>query len=629
MRFFTVVATIFLLMVALGFGVVSFMVHHQVIDLSALANYNPGKASILLDDEGNEWGRFELDRRAFIPLDHIPLHVQQAFIAAEDRTFFSHNGLSWRSILRSIVVNMYHGRKVQGASTITQQLVRLLFFDSKKTFSRKIKEQFFALLVEHQFTKEHILETYLNHVCFGCGVYGIEAAAQRFWGIHSGDLSVAQGATLAAIVKYPARYCPLVGPELARKRRNLIVQIMGQIGIITPQTCVKAQNEPLGVIQVQREVFAPHVKEAIRQLLEDKLGRDVLYAGGLTIQTTLNKKIQQHAQYAFAKQITMLRKDLGDTIDGALLTIDGNSGEIKALVGGYDFKQSQFNRALQAKRQMGSVFKPIVYAAAIASGRSFTDVEIDEPAEFACNGSVWQPQNSNRLFEGPMTLARALSYSNNIIAIKTLLRTGIDRAITLARALHISVPMLSCPSLALGCIDISVIEAAAAFNVFAHNGVYVEPYMIKWVKDEWGTKIYRRESVQERVLAPVVAGQVAQVLSIGIKRYLEQAQMDDFKTQAICKTGTTNDSRTCWFAGATPDYTTVVYIGRDSNQPLGDSVYPLWTAFPIWLALHRTIASHNVSFTHDPLLRECTINWKTGKPSIGSHDECATIMIPS
>jgi penicillin-binding protein 1A len=608
--------------------VLSFVVHHQVIDLSALANYNAGKASILLDDEGNEWGRFELDRRAFIPLSQIPVHVQQAFIAAEDRTFFSHNGLSWRSIIRSVLVNVYHGRKVQGASTITQQLVRLLFFDSKKTFSRKIKEQFFALLVEHQFTKEHILETYLNHVCFGCGVYGIEAAAQRFWGIHACDLSVAHGATLAAIVKHPAHYCPLVGPELALGRRNLIIQIMGQIGFITPQVGAAALQEPLGVIQAQREAFAPHVKETMRQFLEEKLGRDVLYAGGLTIQTTLNKKIQQHAQYAFAKQVTMLRKNLGDTIDGALLTLDGNSGEIKALVGGYDYKQSQFNRALQAKRQMGSVFKPIVYAAAIASGRSFADVEIDEPAEFACNGSVWQPQNSNRLFEGPMTLARALSYSNNIIAIKTLLRTGIDQAIALARTMHISVPMLNCPSLALGCIDITVLETAATFNVFAHNGMYVEPYMIKWVKDEWGTKIYRRESVQERVLAPVVAGQVAQVLSVGIKRYLEQAQMSDFTTQAICKTGTTNDSRTCWFAGATPDYTTVVYIGRDGNQPLGEGVYPLWTAFPVWLALHRTIVPRSSTFIYDPQLRECMIDWVTGKETSVITDEAATLMVP-
>lgn len=612
---------------ALLFGSLSYVIHNQVIDFSVLANYSPHKSSVVLDDAGEILCCFELDRREFVPLSDVPVYVQQAFIAAEDHDFFNHPGISLRSIVRSIVVNLYHMRKMQGASTITQQLVKLLFFDNKKTFSRKIKEQVYALLIELQFTKEHILETYLNHICFGCGIYGIEAAAQRFWGIHAAQLSVAQGATLAAIVNYPARYCPLVNAHASRQRRNHILAAMQALNFIDQVLYKQAKNEPLVLTEQRQQFQLGHIKEAVRIFLEELLGRHTLYTGGLVIQTTLNKKIQECAQNNFKQRIDLLRKELG-LLDGALLTIDSSTGGIKALVGGYNFKESQYNRALQAQRQMGSLFKPIVYAVAIAQGRSFIDIEVDEPIEFGDGANLWCPHNSTDTFEGPMTLARALSFSNNIIAIKTLLRCGIDSVVALAREMHISNIYPSGPSLALGCVDVKVKEVAATFNVFANDGIYVEPHLISWVKNEWGSKIYRwHDSKSVRVLDSRVVGQVTKVLSIGINRYLDRFHVADFTAPAICKTGTTNDSRTCWFAGSTPHYTTVIYVGRDNNQPLGKNVYPIWTAFPVWLALHRAIDGKEGVFRYDPSLREVCVNWVTGKPANKSDPESVALYI--
>jgi penicillin-binding protein 1A len=626
MRYWYSVIIVTTLSAAFLCGVVFFVVNNQTVDFAVLADYTPNRASVVLDDEGSVLCRFELDRREFVPLGQIPLHVQQAFIAAEDHDFFNHPGISVRSIIRSLFVNFYHLRKVQGASTITQQLVKLLFLDSKKTFTRKIKEQIYAMLVELQFTKEHILETYLNHMCFGCGIYGIEAAAQRFWNIHAAELSVTQGAALAAIINSPTRYCPLTNAGAAQQRRDTILNAMQQLGFIDVACCAQAKREPLIVTNQQPVVHVAHIKETLRQFLEDTLGRHALYAGGLIIQTTINQKTQYQAEQSFKQHVRVLRDELG-AVDGALITIDTASGAIKALIGGYDFKQSQYNRALQARRQMGSVFKPIVYATAMMQGRTFADLEVDEPVEFGSGTHLWAPQNNNGEFEGSMTLARALSYSNNIIAIKTLLRAGIDNVITLAHACHLAPPHDIGPSLALGCVDVTVKQAVAAFNVFANDGVYVEPFMVVWVKDEWGNKVYRYVPVSERALPSYIAGQVAKVLSIGIKRHLEQLSITDFVTQAICKTGTTNDSRTCWFAGATPQYTTVIYIGRDNNQPLGHGVYPVWTAFPIWLSLHRLLAKSNGIFHYDSSLQDHWINWITGKEATPSDVDAVAIYL--
>lgn len=608
-------------------GAAFFLFTTNWIDVSVLEKYDPGRPSIVYDDEGNEWMRFALDRRDPVPISRLPVHVIEAFLSAEDWHFFSHYGISWRGIVRSMLVNLYYGRSVQGASTITQQLVKLLFFDGKKTFSRKIKEQIYALVIEQQFSKHHILEIYLNHVCFGCGIYGVEAAAQRFWGKSAGDISIAQAAMLAGIIRSPTNYCPLLHPLSSEYRRNVVLHSMVKRGVILESAYEAAIKEPLELIEQDHHVYGAHIKEMMRQFLEDLVGKRELYSGGLTIQTTINQKLQRLAEDALQKQVAQLNKDLNQDVDGGLIVFEVQTGEIKALVGGADFSTSSFNRALQARRQLGSIFKPMVYAAAIERGLAFDDVVVDEPIQMKQGETIWSPNNWDNAFNGAVTRAFALSHSNNIVTIKTLLDTGIDNVIAMAKRCHLPGPYFPYPSLALGCVDGTLKQAAAMFNVFANDGIYVEPHYINWVKDRSGSKIYKTDTMQERVLARVVVGKVGKVLMHGLKRVRKFFEQQWFCGEAMSKTGTTNDSRTCWFIGSTPKYTTAVYIGSDDNRSLGHNVYPIRTSFPIWLAVTRSLSKAGDRFTFDPSLQMQTINGKTGKPCSTDDSEAIEIGV--
>lgn len=601
------------LLLSFGVGAFIFLLHNKSVDFSVLENYNSGRPSILYDDAGQEWGRFQLDRREFVSIDAMPKHLLQAFLATEDHDFFRHCGLSFKGIMRSLLVNLYYGKKVQGASTITQQLVRLLFFDAKKTFTRKVKEQLLSLLVEVQFTKEQILETYLNHVYFGHGIYGVEAAAQRFWGKHIADVSVEQAAMLAGMVKAPMHYSPISFPLSAKKRRNIVLQLMYQQGFLSSKQSESCKELDLQIQDYEKNIIAPHLKETIRVFLEDLVGREQLYSGGLYIQTTLNVDVQKAAEKSFHKQIVHLREKLPVSVDGGLITIEGKTGEIKALIGGFDFQNSKFNRAMQAKRQMGSIFKPMVYAAALEKGASFIDVDIDEPFEIVQGGKVWAPQNNTKRFIGQSTLARALSYSNNIITIKTLLKATVHHVIDVAKRCHITGKMNPYPSLALGCVDGTIMEAVGAFNVFANNGMYVQPHYLRWVKNRFGEKIYKSSVVSERALTSRVAGQVNKVLTLGMRRLQRVIGQRWFGGDAMGKTGTTNDSRTCWFCGATPELTTAICLGGDGNRSMGNKIYGSKTSFPIWFGMHKNLKNHKKKFYYDSSLKEVMVNWKTGE----------------
>lgn len=612
MRFLYFIIVSSILLASFGVGIFFFVVNNHGIDFSVLDSRSMGHPSILLDDQGNEWARFQLDKREPITLNQMPAHAIQAFIAAEDWEFFSHSGISWRGIIRSSLVNLYHGRRAQGASTITQQLVKLLFLDSQKTFERKIKEQICAILVEQQCTKEQILETYLNHIYFGCGIYGVQAACQRFWGISVSDISLDQAATLAAILRSPVSYCPLLAPEACQKRRNIILHSMLKLKYISDDQFAHARAVHLKVRE-ESSVLAPHLRETLRLFLEDYLGKDELYRGGYVIQTTINTKMQRHAEQLFREQCATLKKNLLPDIDGAFISMDVKTGQIKALIGGYNFGKSKFNRALQAKRQMGSIFKPLIYAAGLQAGLKFSDTDIDEPFTMPqANGSIWAPRNYNEEFNGKVTLAYALSHSNNIVAIKTLLKVGIPPVIDLARACHLQGPFFNYPSLALGCVDATMSETIGMFNIFANSGAYVEPHYIKWIKDEWGKKIWKSNPVHHAVLPARIAGQVSKVLEAALERVRIWWPDSWMPCAGISKTGTTNDSRVCWYAGSTPELTTLIYIGCDDNRSMGKDIYPLRTAFPIWLNFNKVFPSTQKQFMYDPYLKEQFIDEKSG-----------------
>lgn len=597
------------------FGAICFFLHNHTIDFSCLQQDKQGKPSVLLDQNGKQWGKFQLDKRKYVPLESMPEHLIQAFLVTEDRTFFAHPGISFRGILRSIVVNLYSGKKVQGASTITQQLVRLLFFDAKKTFSRKFKEQVYAILVERQWSKEQILEAYLNNVYFGYGIYGVQAASQRFWGKDVADITLDQAAVLASIMKSPQKYSPIHAKDNVLFRRNMILDMMLTHGMISQQQHQDCQLQPILIKDPELNALAPHLKETIRVFMEKLVGKQALYTGGLIIQTTLNIQTQQACQQAFEQHIASLRASTHEPLDGGLISIDSVTGEIRSMIGGYDFATSKFNRALQAYRQLGSIFKIFVYAAALEQGLKFSDVEIDEPFELLQNGTLWNPKNYNKKYIGSMTRAYALSHSNNIVTIKTLLQTGISNVIDVGRRCHISAIMKPYPALALGCVDINVLEAVGSFNVIVNHGKYVKPHFIRWVKNNLGKKIYKENVSQEQVLDPAIASQIAHVLTFSIERLKRIMGFSWIGSQSLGKSGTTNDSRTCWFCGATPDLTTAIYIGCDDNQSMGKNMFGSQAAFPIWFQFHEKIAKKPLSFYYDPKLHPVSINWKTGQLS--------------
>ena len=627
LQFLKVSITTIVLVSSFLLGIITFIGKRVPVDFSVLEQYDPGKPSILLDDEGKEWGRFQLDRRNPISFQKMPQHLIYAFIAAEDWHFFEHSGVSFKGIIRSTLVNIYHGRIVQGASTITQQLVKLLFFDSQRTFKRKVQEQLYALLVERQFTKEQILETYLNHIYFGCGIYGVQAAAKRFWNVSACDLTLEQSAILAAIVRSPGHYCPLWFPLSAQQRRNTILHQMLKRRFINDQTYQQSKVKSLDLVPFTSMILASHLKETLRTRLESLFGKQQLYSGGLRIKTTLNQKAQRLAERSFSKHFKHLKKELGDEIEGGLLSIDVKTGNIKALVGGFSFSDSQFNRALQAYRQQGSVFKPVLYSAALLDGMSFLDTAVDEPLRVQQGNQIWEPKNHTLAYEGTITLARALSFSNNIVSAKTILALGPQKVVDLAEKFRIKGPLYPYPSLALGCVDSTVYEVTGMFNVFANDGVYVKPHALQWVKDRWGEKIYRSIGDQKQVISSKIAHQVSQVLSFGMDRRRKQAR-EWIDSAAINKTGTTNDSRTCWFAGSTPEVTTVVYVGFDDNRAMGKNIYPVYTAYPIWFAYHKGLSSKIKEFSYDSSLSRIPFNIKTGKKATeGSSSDVFCLLI--
>jgi len=616
-------------LVSFACGTIFFILHNKVIDFSALEQYGSGKPTVLLDDEGNEWARFQTDRRDPVSLDKIPKNLVNALVAIEDWKFFDHCGLSFKGMLRAVIRNIASGAKVEGASTITQQLVRLLFFDAKKTFSRKIKEQVYTLLVERQFSKEQIIETYLNHVCFGRGVYGVQAACKRFWNKDVSQITLDQAAMLAGNVQRPEKFWPFDNPFSAKRRRDTVLFKMKNLGFITEKDYEFARSAPINVVETQNNNIAPYLKEHIRLFLEEIVGKEALYLGGLVVQTTLNRRVQELANKSFFENINILKNKISKDINGALLSVDVSTGQIKALIGGSDFVSSQFNRAFQARRQMGSIFKTILYAEAINSGITFADTQIDEPIELEDNGSIWSPKNANGYFDGKMTLALALSVSNNIIAVKTLLAIGADRVVNLAKKFNLSGQLNPYPSLALGCVDATLKESTAMFNVFANNGVYVEPYCIKWVKNSLGTKIFKNESdTSRRVLSSRTSGQVSKVLQLSFKRIKKNYPQLWPNCETISKTGTTNDSRVCWLIASTPTLTTGIYIGRDDNKPLGANIYPIRTAFPIWIGLNRELNFDNKKFSYDSSLKEICINSRTGQQTLNATDpDAITIFV--
>ncbi|MCK4517134.1 PBP1A family penicillin-binding protein [Candidatus Babeliales bacterium] len=618
--FFKKIFTISIVLSAcLAIGAAFFLFEYEWVDFSQLEHFLPAKPSIILDDQGDEFARFELDKRELVTYEKLPDILVKAFIAAEDHNFFSHNGISLRGIIRSFLVNLYNWRVVQGASTITQQLAKLIFLSYDRSFLRKFQEIFLSFQIERHFTKKQILQLYVNNVYFGRGVYGVAAASRRFWNKSVLDLSVDEAATLASVAKSARLYSPLNALENAKRRRDITLKSMKTLGFISLQESEEAMEKELLV-----EDYLPgnrvrlYIQEWIRQWAEQEWGREILYKNGLKIKTTINKKKQDFAEKLFCKKVEELRPKVGDELNGGMIAIESNTGKIKVCIGGYDFRESQFNRAFQAVRQVGSSFKPIVYAAALQSGLGMDTVMLDSPITMTLPGNpqAWRPRNWTHRFEGEMTLVKALSYSNNIITIKTLMQTGVERIVELARKFGIRRELTNYPSLALGTAEATVEENVAAFNVFANNGIYVKPFLVESVRDEWGRKLWEHEAEKRMVLDSKTNSKMVNALAMRLKQNKRLLGLKNWiDAEVIGKTGSTNEAGTTWYVGATPELTTAVYLGRDDNKPMGKFVFGYQTAYPIWFDFYRGIKFKKKQFYVDPELKEVLIDWNSGDES--------------
>lgn len=619
----------FFLFFAAGCGFLVHIYSQKTIDVAQLEKESESRPSIVLDDAGNELFRYALDKRSRMSYDAIPEVVVKAFLAAEDRSFFSHAGLCVKGIIRSFLVNLYYRRVVQGASTITQQVARLLFLSHERTFLRKIHEVVLALQLERQLTKQQILELYLNNVYFGRGIYGIEAAVQRFWGKSVRDVTLDEAAMLAAVAKSARFYSPLNAPLMAQRRRNTILQCMKSIGFINDEEFTTAKEKPLKLHEaVQGSSIRMYIQEWIRTWAEQQWGKDALYNKGLVIQSTINVAMQDAAEKSFAEIVTSMRATQGPSLNGGMVVLDAATGRMKVMVGGLSFIESQFNRAVQASRQIGSSIKPILYALALSHGYDMDDVAIDEPIEVRRHdGKPWRPRNWHRKFDGPMTFARALITSNNTIAVKILLTLGASRLNAKLECFGIKKGLTAYPTSALGTAHASVKENAAAFNVFINNGMYVEPHMIEAVKNAGGKTLWRHKIVPRRVLDSKVSSKIVKVL-LGSMKLSKKFWEDEgwVDSEAIGKTGSTNGAATVWFVGGTPEYTTALYLGRDDNKPLGRMVYASKTAFPIWLNFAKQVSARVKNFYFDPKLEEISIDWRTGK-QVDPEDKLGIISI--
>ncbi|MDR1481892.1 MAG: PBP1A family penicillin-binding protein [Synergistaceae bacterium] len=560
-------------------------------DLPAIEEIKPSLTSIVYDRKGRVIARLFEENRTWVDIGTISPWATKAILAAEDSEFYEHQGIRIKAIVRALLSDMRQGAARQGGSTITQQLARNLFLGRERTLQRKASEAIIAIRMEKIYTKDQILEMYMNMAYFGHGAYGIAAAAQNYFGKSPDALSLPEASMLAGLLPAPNAYTPIRHPDRAKARQNYVLSRMVETSMINDDERAHARSEPLAYVRSadSRVAFvmedAPHFVSHIlfRQLLP-KYGRERIYRGGLRIHTTIDLELQQRAEAVISKL----------KFEGALVTLDPNTGEILAMVGGRNFDSSKFNRATQAFRQPGSAFKPIVYATAMENGYRPVDRMLDAPLHFA-NG--WSPKNSDGKYKGEVVLAEALALSINTVAVRMAQVVGVNTIREQAKKMGITTPYLpENLSIALGSSSLTPLEMAAAFSVFANNGHRIEPFGVKEILDSNGNVIEQNGPLLISALSPETAVTLRSMLIQAVNWGTgTRARMDKEGYQVFGKTGTTNDWTDVWFVGGTPDLVTVVYVGNDNHKTLGRA-FGGTVAAPVW----KEFMTEAVKITNTP-----------------------------
>ncbi len=610
MKTFLVSFLVFLLMGALGLTLLLQVVGRDLPSPAHLQAITPATKTRVLDRDGRLIGEFYRENRTLVSLDEVPKPLVDAFLAVEDRNFYDHWGVNLSSVGRASLKNALSFRVREGASTITQQLARNLFLTHRQTISRKIKEAVLALRIEQNYSKNEILEMYLNQIYFGDGAYGVQAAARRFFGKDVQDLSLAESALLAGLPRNPRDYSPRRHPSAALARRAVVLRAMEDTGAIDAAREHAAAAESLDVVATPLNPDnAPYFMEMVRQRLEDEFGSGVIYDGGLTVHTTLNLPLQQEAERVMENRLTDLEKRFHadqtradylaaiekeknptlDYLEGAALTVDTETGGILALIGGRSFEESNFNRAVSAMRQPGSAFKPFIYLSAIQAGFYPSYTVMDAPVVFYEKGQPpWRPQNYDREYRGPVTMRYALEHSLNVPTIKIQEEVGTKSVIHEARAAGIDTPIPAFRSIALGTAEVTLKDLVYAYTVFADNGIRVEPYFITRIEDRSGNVVreYRPQRKEVLPAAPVAVlnNMMASVIDHGTGA---GARSMGFTLPAAGKTGTTDDYTDAWFVGYTPEVASGVWVGYDRRRPIGRGATGSAAALPIWTGIMK------------------------------------------
>jgi penicillin-binding protein 1B len=540
------------------------------------------------------------ERRRYVPLASIPRHVIDAVLVTEDRRFYDHPGIDPIGMVRAFLTNLREDRPyLVGGSTLTQQIVKNTFLTPAQTLRRKLQEQFMALVLESRFTKDQILELYLNDVVLGqrgpFAIHGVPEAARVFFGKDVRNVTLAEAATIAGIIQTPSRLSPFRNPDRARERRNVVLTAMAESGVIPADAAAAAREVPLVVSSRAFENEAPYFVDYVSRLVDEQHEDLLERNAAVDVFTTLDVHYQRLAQEALNEGMTRVDKLLAarkrrGQAQAALIAVDPRSGEILALVGGRSYSQSQYNRVVLARRQPGSVFKPFVYLAAfegmLADGRidvTPASLVADEPTTFKDGEEDYVPANYQDQYDGPVTLRRALAHSRNVATVKVAESVGYDRVATLWKRAEVGETARPFPSIALGVFEVTPLEMVEAYTIFTNSGAVRPLRAVSRIVAE-GAELPLRAARLRAVARPDTTFLVTHMLRSVINEGTGAgARAAGFTLDAAGKTGTTNDLRDAWFIGFTPELLTAVWVGFDDNQPIGlsgsQAALPIWTAF--------------------------------------------------
>ena len=734
-------------------------ISQELPEYRQLAKYEPAVTTRLYAGDGQVMMEYAFEKRLFVPEDKIPELVKQAFISAEDKTFYHHFGIDPVGIIRAVITNIKNigaGRRPTGASTITQQVAKNFLLSSELSYKRKIKEALLAIRIEQAFSKEHILELYLNEIYLGNRSYGVAAAAMNYFGKALDELTLEEAAYLAALPKGPNNYNPKTKYAAAVGRRNWVIDRMAEDGYVSEDEAAAAKLKPLETVSGRGELVkdAQYFSEDVRRLVKKEFGEDALYEGGLLIRTTLNPRLQEIATRAFAKglddydrrhgwrgalqnipledgwqdafkaikkpggskdawqlaivkeatkdkaeielqdgtagEIPLMvlawaRKNLrnqsvggqpqkvsevlkaGDVIlvekiaaedikkrkmasesyylrqlpnvEGAMVAMDPHTGKILAMVGGYSFQKSQYNRATQAKRQTGSAFKPIVYLAALENGYEPTDLILDAPfvLDQGAGQPVWKPANYSKKFYGLLTLRQGIEKSRNLMTVRLAQDVGMDKVAEYAKKMGVNDNLPQLLSMSLGAGETKLINMASAYGIMVNGGKKVSPYLIERIQDRQGQTIYRHDtrdctdcSVEkwenqevpqlqdnrEQIVDPLSAYQMVSILE-GVVQHGTGGRLRSIGKHLAGKTGTSNNTKDAWFVGFSPDLVVAVYVGFDEPRTLGRYETGAAAALPIFHDFMKEAleGQPDVPFRIPSGIKLVRINHDTGKPA--------------